>query len=88
LSVVLKLVVATLVAVAIAVVVDGFMTGTVASSLVFVALVAGCIGQWATIRRESDEAKSVADRMFIAVFTLLAWIARPALHSIGALISG
>jgi hypothetical protein len=67
----------------VAVVVDGFMTGEAASGVVYAVIAAAVIGQWAVIRRESDEAKLVADRMFIGVFTLLAWMARPALHSLG-----
>jgi hypothetical protein len=83
LSWVLKMLLAALAVTVVAVVVDGFMTGEAASGIVYAVIATAVTGQWAVVRRESDEARSVADRLFISVFTLLAWMARPALHSLG-----
>jgi hypothetical protein len=72
----------------IAAVADAIVTGHWFGGLLYVAFVAGSLGQWATIRRESDDAKSAADRMLIGVCFLLAWIARPALYTLETLVFG
>lgn len=85
---VLKLMTAMLAVITVAVIVNGVVTSAWFSGLLYAVFVGGSLGQWATIRRESDEARSAADRMLIGVYTLLVWIALPALHSLEKLVFG
>ena len=85
---ILKLVMAIFAVITVAVVVDGFRNGAWFDAFIYVVFVVAALGQWATIRRESDDAKSAADRMLVGVLTLMIWIARPALHSLSTLTFG
>jgi hypothetical protein len=84
----LKSAVALIVVATVAAVVHGFVSGAWFGCLLQAAFVAGFLDQWTKIRRESDNAKELADRMIIGVMTLLIWFSMPALRAVEALLFG
>ena len=87
-SVVLKALVALLVVVSVAVVVHGFLSGAWMGGLLYAALTSVVIHQWWSSRNMSGEARDVVDRMFIAIFVIMAMLARPAIDSLETMAFG